>query len=126
MVRKIKGYFSHPGCEQLGGIFSHLRTEFFASRTEFFASNHEEVPVESRVAKGLYDRLTEHRLTEGDFAALRAATGKSRLGAREGFGWGEIGFTTADGKPIARMPTFDEFIEHSNGRDLLEFFRDYV
>src|SRR5262249_62320379 len=25
-----------------------------------------------------------------------------------------------------RMPTFDEFIEHSNGRDLLEFFRDYV
>ena len=122
---KLRGIFAHPGCTKLEGIFAHLRNEFCASGDYFCASPDEEVPVESGVAKGLYERLSEHRLTEEDIAALRAATGN--LGRAQGeLAWGEVIAATASGKPIAAMPTFDEFIEYSDGQELLEFFRDYV
>src|SRR5262245_49778504 len=71
--------FSHTWCEKLTRIFSHLRSEFFASGAELFASPSEEVPVESGFAPGLFERLSDKRLTDKDIAALRAATGETRL-----------------------------------------------
>jgi len=123
---KLTRIFVHSGCTKLEGIFVHLRNEFCASGDLFCASHDEEVPVAVGVAPGLSDRLSEKRLTEQDIAALRAATGESQLRARGEFAWGEIGFTTSDGKPITAAPTFEEFIEYSDGQELVEFFRDYV
>jgi len=74
------------------------------------------------VESGLHERLAEARLTGRDIDALRAAT-ENLHGELT---WGEIGATTDDGRPITAMPTFDEYIEHSTGEDLLYFFGDYV
>src|SRR5262249_4578613 len=123
---KLTRIFSHPGCEELGGIFSHLRSEFFASGAELFASPSEEVPVESGFAPGLFERLSDKRLTDKDIAATRAGAGERRLRSQGTWNWDEIIATTSTGGVIARAPTFDEYIEFSDGKELLEFFRDYV
>jgi len=123
------------------GILSRLMKEFVPLNETFCPAQIQEVPVAVGVTPGLSDiDSLNNRLAECSFA-LRAPSGElivpewnreqldeiallRALPNGDGVAWGEIIFTTSDGKPMMATPTIEEFVFWSSDEELGEYLKE--